>query len=282
VGSDVMSCVEDWIPDVEGGLPVTGLPSVSLVAGAVAESGLGCGDVAPGFLSYRDAGSGLQIVVGEPVADLGRWGSYLYGAWQQYRRHGVESALDLDVIRDGRSTSLVFMALASDGEVVGGVRAQGPYVRAEQSHAVVEWAGVPAVRRVITMIEDRLPQGVVEGKTAWVADDVACRGSLVRCLSRAPVHAAALLGARFALGTSAEHTLGLWTATGAVVAEEVEPVAYPDDRYRTSLVWWDRCGPQTGVTEGERRALVSEYAQLTTSQRGAQPVVAPVLPGGRR
>ena len=42
---------------------------------------------------------------------------------------------------------------------------------ADDSHAVVEWAGQPGQQAVRDMINDRVPFGVLEMKAAWVIDD---------------------------------------------------------------------------------------------------------------
>ena len=201
---------------------------------------------AGGRLRYRDPRSGHLILITTPSDEPDLWEHYL----------------DLDQIQDVRSTSLFFVAFGSDGDMVGGVRSQGPYTDAGQSHAVLEWEGEPQQPLVHAMIEERLPFGVVESKAAWVSDAVPGRRELVECLSRVPVHAAMVLGARFALGTSAVHTLDLWTATGAVVAAEVDPVCYPDERYRTSVLWWDRWTLADTAAEVERLAFEAETAQL--------------------
>lgn len=221
-----------------------------------------------GRRSYRDPGSGYLIVVTSPAADPHLWESWIAGATASYRAHDVEHALDLEQIRDGRSTSLLFVALSEEGEVIGGVRSQGPYTDPDQAHAVVEWDGDPAQPAVRAMVAERLPYGVVESKAAWVADDCPGRRELVACLSRVPLHAATLFDARFALGTSAEHTLVLWRRAGAVVAEEVSAAAYPDDRYRTVLIWWDRWSPSPALADSERQAIDEESAQM----------LAPVVP----
>jgi len=31
-----------------------------------------------------------------------------------------------------------------------------------------------------------------------------------------------------------------WRSSGGVVASRIPAAAYPDDRYRTKMIWWDR------------------------------------------
>ena len=219
-------------------------------------------------VGYRDPRSGCDVVVTTPDRDPGRWQEYLEGAERHYRSHRVEAALDLDRIRDGRSTSLLFVMLAEDGGTVGGIRVQGPYTTSRQPHAMIEWAGNPGRSALEMALARMVPEGLVELKAAWVADDRPARRDLAACLSRTPIHAAALLGARYAMGTAAAHSVRGWTAAGGVVDPNVPPVAYPDDRYRTHLVWWDRTALADTLTDAERHAVDDESAQL----------LAPVLP----
>ena len=90
------------------------------------------------------------------------------------------------------------------------------------------------------MIEDRLPFGVVEAKGAWVADAAARRGELVGALGRIATFSMDLLDVQFMLATAGSHVLDTWRTTGGVVADHIAPVPYPDDRYETRLMWWDR------------------------------------------
>lgn len=227
----------------------------------------GAWDVRARRLGYRDAGSGHEVVVTTPSADPQLWQDYLAGAQRSYRLHGVEHALDFDQMQDGRSSSLLFVVLSSDGEVIGGIRSQGPYTSADQSHAIVEWEGAPGQAVVRAMIEQRLPEGVVEMKTAWVDGDQPARREVFTCLARTPIHAAMVLGARHVMGTAAVHSMAGWVAAGGVVAD-VPAVAYPDERYRTSLAWIDRTTLGASLGGRVRRALDEEVAQL----------LAPVLP----
>lgn len=213
-------------------------------------------------LGYRDPASSHEVVITTPSADPQLWQEYLAGAQRSYRAHGVERALDLEQIRDGRTSSLLFVVHSAEGETIGGIRTQGPYTSVEQAHAVVEWEGDPGQAAVRSTLEWMLPDGVVEVKAAWVADDHPARRELVACLSRTPIHAATMLGARYAVGTAAAHSLLGWARAGAVTAPDVPPVAYPDERFRTRLAFFDLTALSPTLTERQRRALDDEDAQL--------------------
>ena len=221
-------------------------------------------------LSYCTPENRYRIVVSTPTAEPELWREYLAGAQRRYAEYDVAGVLDIDRVRDGGSTSLFFAAFSLEGEVIGGMRSQGPYTSADQAHDLAVWDRDPARPRVHSMISDRLPDGVVESRSAWVARGFPGRRELVGCLSRGPLHASAILGARWALGTSAAHTLPMWTSTGAVVAGGLGAIGYPDDRYRTELLWWDRWALPETVSESVKRALDAETAQL----------LSPVVPAG--
>src|ERR1700712_3508720 len=90
---------------------------------------------------YFDPTSRCRMVIAKPSEHPRLWGDYLTGARASYRRHGVENVLDYERVVDGESTALFFAAVDRHGRVVGGMRAQGPYVVSGQAHALEEWAG---------------------------------------------------------------------------------------------------------------------------------------------
>ncbi|MDF2977193.1 MAG: hypothetical protein K0S40_1921 [Actinomycetospora sp.] len=189
------------------------------------------------------------------------------GGAQTYGAYGVTGVLELDSVREGHSTSLFLAAFSPAGDVVGGLRAQGPSSDVDEAHALAEWDREPGRSLVRAAIEDRLRYGVVESKTVWVARDIPDRRELVACFARAPMHASMILGARYAFGTAGAQVLPMWTSTGAVATDGVTTVGYPDARYRTHLLWWDRWTLPDTVPEGVRRALDLEAAQAPVARR---------------
>jgi hypothetical protein len=89
------------------------------------------------------------------------------------------------------------------------------------------------------MISDRVPFGILEMKSAWVSDDPDRNRSLTRALARSGFHAMALMDLQFCMATSALHVLDQWRSSGGVVAS-IPATPYPDERYRTKMMWWDR------------------------------------------
>ncbi|PXW35290.1 UNVERIFIED_CONTAM: hypothetical protein DES50_101235 [Williamsia faeni] len=186
-----------------------------------------------------DERSGITLTVGTPRSVPDVWVDYLNGARRSYAKHGVEMALEYDDVVRGECTTLFYAALDHTGSVIGGVRAKGPYFNAHDSHALLEWAGQPGLGMVIDAIDSRLDDGVVEMKTAWAADGPAA-AAVAGMLARVALPTMTLTGARYIMATAADHVLRRWESSGGRVAEHIPASPYPDARYQTSLMWWDR------------------------------------------
>lgn len=208
--------------------------------------------------SWWDPGSECTIVVAEPGAERELWSEHIRGAERNYRKHGVERALDLAALRTGADTALFCVGLNDAGRVVGGLRAKGPYQTTEECHAVVEWAGQPGLDAVRKMVADRLPFGVVEMKTAWVCDDPDQSRALTDTLARMPLHSMTMLNTQFAMATAAAYVLKRWLSSGGVLAAKIPATPYPDERYQTKMMWWDR---RTFATHAEPKQLSSYFAE---------------------
>jgi hypothetical protein len=190
-------------------------------------------------LSWRDPDVGATLVLSQPAVDPDLWAEFSLGAQRSYTKHGVECALDVDALRSGADTIMFFAMIDDAGRLVGGLRAKGPLRSADDSHAVVEWAGQPGQQAVRDMITDRIPFGVLELKAGWVIDDPDRNRSLIAALARSGCHITALLDCQFMMATAAAHVLNRWRTAGGVVAP-VPAAPYPDDRYHTKMIWWDR------------------------------------------
>lgn len=237
-------------------------PRPTAVPTAVTPS-IGTAFVTRGLSSLADSGSGTVLVMSTPDASRSLWHEYLDGAAASYARHGVDAALDLDEVERGDDTALFYAALDRTGRVVAGVRAKGPYLTPEQSHALVEWEGNPARDDVASMIERRLGDGVVEMKTAFVASDAEHPGALSALLSRTALPTMVSTGARYVMATAADHVLRRWESGGGRVSEDIAPAAYPDERYRTRIMWWDRYSLRGDVSPDAWSMISRETAILT-------------------
>lgn len=189
--------------------------------------------------SWWDPDSGCTIVIAQPHTEPELWNDYVRGAEHSYRNHGVERALDMRALRSGADTAMFCVGLDDAGDVIGGLRCKGPYDTPEECHAVLEWAGQPGLSAVHKMVSDRLPFGVVEMKTAWVADDADQGRALADLIARIPLHAMKLLDSQFAVATAASYVLKRWLSSGGVMASKIPATPYPDERYQTKMMWWD-------------------------------------------
>ncbi|MBV8929702.1 MAG: hypothetical protein JO152_11320 [Mycobacteriaceae bacterium] len=224
----------------------------------------------PENIRWWDVNTECILVISQPSVDPDLWQLYLDGAQRSYRKHGVESVLDIDAIRNGQDTVLFWAALDGAGQVLAGVRAKGPLRSAEDSHAVVEWAGQPGEAAVRRQISDRLPFGVLEMKSAWITDDPRRNRGLTQAIARSGFHAMPLLGVQFCLATGATQVLERWQSSGGVLASAVPATPYPDERYQTRMMWWDR---HSFARHGEPQQVASilrEMREVThCSQRAA-------------
>jgi hypothetical protein len=213
-------------------------------------------------LSWRDPDVGGTLVLSQPAVDPDLWAEFSLGAEHSYRKHGVECTLDADALRDGTDTIMFFAMIDDAGRMVGGLRAKGPLRSADDSHAVVEWAGQPGQQAVRDMITDRIPFGVLEMKAGWVIDDADRNRSLITALARSGCHITALLDCQFMMATAATHVLNRWRSAGGVVAP-IPAAPYPDDRYQTKMIWWNRRDFINHAEPRQAAKILTESQRLT-------------------
>lgn len=185
------------------------------------------------------ADGSMTLVAATPSAAPELWSRYVDGAWESYSRHGVTVALDIDEVASGATTTLFYVVVDRDGEMLGGVRAQGPYTFIEQSHVLTEWENSPGLDVVTGQLRTRLPHGIVEMKSAWVGSGAPAK-VVSGLLARTALPTIELTGSRYLFASAADHVLEQWQLSGGRIDTNVPAAAYPSDRYRTRLMWWDR------------------------------------------
>lgn len=215
-----------------------------------------------GRSSWRDESTGCWIAASTPEAEPELWNDYLDGALRSYRRHGLEWVLDVDAIRDGADTALFFAAVDPEGRVVGGTRVVGPLRVPEESHALDEWNGNPGRTALRQMIANRIPFGVVEVKSAWANSEKYGNRALSRVLARTALPMMTLLGVQFVMATAAAHVLEQWQSSGGVVAGRIPAAAYPNDDYRTKVMWWDRRTIATHAEPEQFKLMCAENSEI--------------------
>lgn len=228
-------------------------------------------------IRWIDSDTECTVVVSTPAADPALWAEFVEGAARSYHKHGIERALDMGSLADDANTQLFHVVLNDAGKIMAGIRAKGPLESPEESHAIVEWADQPGLPTVYKMISDRLPFGVVEMKTAWMTDDQSRSRALGSTLARTPFTTMALLDAQFVLATAGSHVLNRWRSSGGVVATKVPATPYPDDRYRTKMMWWDR---STFTNDAEPEQVSKIFNEMAILARQLDHVGARALGSG--
>lgn len=223
--------------------------------------------------SWWDDDAKCTLVMSRPGLDPDLWHEYLQGAERSYRKHGVERALNVAEICDGKDTAAFWAALDSTGRVIGGVRAKGPLTCADDSHAVIEWAAQPGLAAVRKMITDRVPFGILEMKSAFVTEDPDRNNGVTRALARSGFHAMAAMDLQFCMATSAPHVLDKWRSSGGVVAS-IPATPYPDPRYRTKMMWWDRRTFIKNAEPAQVSKILTEIRDMKRSSSQCHEVVA--------
>lgn len=213
------------------------------------------------LVSWWDSDAECTVAIARPSEDDALWQQYLTGAARTYRRHGIDAAIDVDAIDRSGDTTLFWTMLDATGTVVGGIRAIGPLASPDETHAVVEWSGQPSLPVVRKMIADRIPFGVVEMKSAWVTDDRDRNRKLTTVLARAGCQVLAVLRVQFCMATCAQHVLARWRSSGGVVAP-VRSTPYPDERFQTKMMWWDRFTATSLAAPNQTAKIVAEMADI--------------------
>lgn len=211
---------------------------------------------------YFDHHSGCRVVVATPADRPDLWRDYVAGAVASYRSFDAEIALDYEDMKSGSTTSIFFVAVDPYAGVVAGARVQGPLTCADDSHLVREWTGARANSTLRDLLADRIPEGLIEMKAGWVSPTAEHRRALSSVIARSAVHSMRLLGVRYAACSAATHALTRWTTTGGRLDRTLEPTYYPDERYLTSLMWWDGNAIADNASTDQLTALMGEADQL--------------------
>ncbi len=230
---------------------------------------------APGVLaSYWEPLSGARFVITRPEDSPALWAQYLDGLEATYKSFGVEAALDLGAIFHGRRLPAFAVALGPDGDVIAGVRAHGPLEEPQDAHALIEFAADPAGQATVRrFIGDRVPFGVTEIKGGWVDEKAGNRRELSNALARTFLHILDAMNVQFGFCTAAVHAANRWSTVGGQPIRGLAPVAYPDERYQTTLMWWDRrtydrfCEPdQLARIRAEKRMIAAAGSAARPAQ----------------
>ncbi|GAB23400.1 hypothetical protein GOPIP_044_00920 [Gordonia polyisoprenivorans NBRC 16320 = JCM 10675] len=160
------------------------------------------------------------------------WELFCRLAHQAYAAQGCEEALSwLDDLTVSSLDDLHFCTLSRSGKPLGGFSVRALPV--EDLLAPHCWPDSTQVRVALRGIVGSAL--VAEASTAWSLDLV-----VSPLLAAEAVTALTLTGCRWMVATSAQHSIDLWLSSGASRVKAVPAVQYPDSRYRTELLLWDR------------------------------------------
>jgi hypothetical protein len=76
-------------------------------------------------------------------------------------------------------------------------------------------------------------------KSGWVSDDPDRSRSVIDAVARSGLLMLVIFDVQLCMATAATSVLNRWRSSGGVVAA-IPATPYPDERYRTKMLWWNR------------------------------------------
>lgn len=188
---------------------------------------------------FHDDATGMTLVLAEAAGSPALWKAFLDGARARYRLHGAEQMVAAKPSAIARGIER-FSAVFQGARLVAGLRVRGP-LTADDLPICRELDGFPASEIIHHKIRDRLGEGLLEGKTAWVEKGFKGDGA---ALTRLLVAGAYLhlppTGSRWIVGTVSPIAVPMFTAGGGVMDDDIDPVPFPTPDMLTGVVWFDR------------------------------------------
>jgi hypothetical protein len=181
-----------------------------------------------------------------------------------YRGRGVDDSLARRELESGVGVSLFFLGYSPSGEVVGGIRFHGPLQSSDEASLIVEMSDSSELEDIRSSIDAACPDGVLEMKGMWSRGTKAAGAELAPALTRTHLVAMRWLDAARVYNSGAERLMPLAGLCGVAHVWE-EPVAYPDERYKSFAMYF--CYQETLdiCTSEHRAAHESDLSQLRSS-----------------
>ncbi len=228
--------------------------------------------------SFTDEASGVRFEGHHPLERPDLWRRYLDDAEGKYRSYGFEGTLRRRELDEGIGIPLFLIGFGADGEPVVGVRFHGPVENRWGTALMEEMAELPEIDDIGDLIDREARFGIIEAKGAWARGEAVVGVRLVTALSRAMVHAANWLGAERTIACVSDALVPLGKLAGGEVLSE-NWVPFPDARYRTVAVTWQRSRASELADPDNQRALRREAEQLlrgpdshAVTPNGGEPV----------
>jgi molybdopterin/thiamine biosynthesis adenylyltransferase/nitroreductase len=220
-----------------------------------------------------DQESGVRFEGHHPLERPDLWKVYLNEAEGIFRSRGFEGTLRRLELEEGNDVSLFLLGFDAEGNAVAGVRFHGPLEGAHQAAIVEEMATSPEIGLIHDLIEQEIRLGAVEVKGAWSKGATVVGSRLLTAISRSVTHGLNWLGAEFAIAAVSDTLMPVGTATGGVQVG-THWVPFPDERYRTIAISWQRGRTYELATPENQQAYRREAEQLLRgpSRSGEGPI----------
>jgi molybdopterin/thiamine biosynthesis adenylyltransferase/nitroreductase len=201
------------------------------------------------------------------------WKIYLNEAEGIFRSRGFEGTLRRLELEEGNDVSLFLLGFDTDGNAVAGVRFHGPLEGPHQAAIIEEMATSPEIGVIHDLIEQEIRLGAVEVKGAWSKGASVVGSRLLTAISRSVTHGLNWLGAEFAIAAVSDTLMPVGTVTGGVQVG-TQWVPFPDERYRTIAISWQRGRTYELATPENQQAYRREAEQLLRgpSRAGMSPI----------
>ncbi len=177
----------------------------------------------------------LTLFTAEPEDEPELWQIYLDGAAQRYSAYDIGVLLE-EILHAAAHSRTFFVLAKLRGQFVGGMRAHAA-LPGGQLPLVDELEGFLPAEAVRAALAARSP--AIHCGGLWIRRGTVNSGPIARVLIEQDVVLARRVGARFIVGTAAEHIIGRFEQMGNYVDPTLPAFPFPDDRYLTRLIWKD-------------------------------------------
>lgn len=186
----------------------------------------------------EDKESNLRSRYFSPTYHPKKWVEYLDAAELSYAKHGVACAVRREECEKAPCPSFWMVEDLASGKLLGGMRNHGPYPRVDDVWALQEMRAHEKFDELVQFVEPLIPHGVMENKGVFVSSGIgsARAKSVTNMLLRLQTVSIDLVGACALVGTSAKHTIPMWSRGGFEIVCPHISVPYPNENYQTVVV----------------------------------------------
>lgn len=186
----------------------------------------------------EDKQNNLRSRYFSPAYHPKQWVEYLDAAELSYARHGVACAVRREECEKTPCPSFWMIEDLVSGELLGGMRNHGLYPSVDEVWALQEMQTHEKYDELVQFVEPLIAHGVMENKGVFVRSGVgsARAKSVTDMLLRLQAISIDLVGACALVGTSAKHTIPMWSRGGFEIVCPHISVPYPNENYQTVVV----------------------------------------------